>query len=152
MTIHQLAQINPLPLIQAVEALETCGGNLDTFIANHTSQQANPEQMLFWFELQLMKPENAALKERWQSALRLSAKIRMDKLTCRALRLLETYQNLSPTSSATDISYCRTILSAILTDDNERMKSKYRVNTVAEHNEEADELDELEKEFSQANG
>src|ERR1700676_2273214 len=115
-------------LEQLVTQLEEVGGDLDRFM-EHSNTPGIKEQLFFRIEQRLSKPENAELKERWHNALKLSAKIRMDLLRCKAFNLLENYTNASPTSSASDIAFAKTVLVGILVEDSEMVKSKYRPTT-----------------------
>jgi hypothetical protein len=74
-------------------------------------QRFSETQKLFEVEQALSLSENAEFLKRWNKAIVINKKIRMRLITSKALRLLEDYQNLSPTSSAGDISYARTVLS-----------------------------------------
>lgn len=102
---------------------------------------------LFKIEKALLLEDNKALKQRWDSAIRLSTKIRMNKLRCKALDMLEQYENKSMTSSAPDISYCKTLLAGFLTEETERAKAKYassRTNGPSEQTlEDQDEMENL---------
>ena len=108
-----------------VEELEGCGGELQVFLDRSKGPDI-PDQRLFNIEGQLSLPENKALKQRWQKALRLSAKIRMDLLRCKAFDILEGYENKSSSSSATDIAFAKTMLIGVLMEDSEMVKSRYR--------------------------
>jgi hypothetical protein len=98
-----------------VRKLENYHGCVDTFTL----------QELFTIETALQRPENKELKHRWDATIRLSTKIRMNVLRCKALDMLELYQNKSSTSSAPDIAYCKTLLSGFLTEEISAARAKY---------------------------
>jgi hypothetical protein len=85
-----------------VTRLEALGGNIQRF---------SETQQLFEVEQSLSLSENAEFLKRWNKAIVINKKIRMRLITSKALKLLEDYENLSPTSSAGDISFARTVLS-----------------------------------------
>ena len=70
----------------------------------------------------MLLPENRELRKRWNQAIQINTKIRMDKLRCKALELLETYNN---EYKATDIAYCKTVLSGVLAEDTAAARAKY---------------------------
>lgn len=125
------------PLEQLVKKLEIQSGILDMF----------SQHDLFKIELELSKPENKELKFRWNEAIRLSTKIRMNLLRCKALDMLETYQNKSETSSAPDIAYCKTLLAGVLTEDVAAARAKYYNPKSSDNNDlsrdDQDEMDHL---------
>ena len=144
-------------LEQDVEELEGWGGNLQKFLAQ-AKEMGLAEEKLFGIEQQLCLPENKELKKRWQKALRLSAKIRMDLLRCKAFDILENYENKSSSSSATDIAFAKSMLIGVLVEDSEMVKSRYRPApsplgpgmAAPAHETQDDAMSDLEKEFDDA--
>jgi len=134
---------------QCVTALESAGGNLRTFLDSHGGSE---DALLFHIEQELAKTENKELKRRWETALQISAKTRMDRLRCKAFEILETYKNES-TSKASDIAFSRAMLVGILTEDSESVKYKYRPATTSGENPKTQaeqDADDLLNEFDQA--
>lgn len=141
---------------EAVSLLEHCGGDLEQFLTKAVLLGLSREQYLFGIELKLSKAENLELKRRWQKALKLSAKVRMDLLRCKAFTTLEEYKNISSSSSAADISFAKAMLVGILVEDSESVKFKYRPIAVpgagGQTATEDQECDALEDEFDKAGG
>lgn len=127
-----------------VQKLEAVGGNLKKYEEMHIPASYGAESWLFVIETALAKPENTELRQRWESALRISEKIRMDKLKCKAFEVLEQYQNLSANSSASDVAFARAVLGTILRSD-----SAEQAAPAAKTKEEQD-MDSLEDEFDKA--
>lgn len=93
-----------------------------------------PTKDLFVIEQQLLHPQNKSLKERWDRAIKLSTKIRMRLLKCKALDMLEEFD---ADSKAPQISFCKAILEDVLN------RAKYlnrMANAPEDEDEEADEL------------
>lgn len=133
-------------LTVAVKRLEDLGGNLDKFLPKSDDGEPQaPELILFKIYLELEKPSNGKLKERWHKALRIFAKIRMDCLRLKAFDLLDKYENSSKTSSAPDISFAKAIL--LITEDT---LSGVVEGTSRKEHKEADEMDALNDEFDRA--
>ena len=67
----------------------------------------------------------------------------MNKLRCKALDLLETYNN---EYKAVDIAYCKTVLSGVLAEDTAAARAKYLTPKQDEGemtNEDQEEMDNL---------
>jgi len=134
-----------------ITRLEACEGDLGLFTPG------SGFATLFRIEKELSKPENKELKKRWQTALRISAKIRLDLLHCKAFGLLEKYENKSSSSGATDIAFAKTMLSGVLAEDVEIAKRRYRPAASPEISGTAlpfagtqeDAVSDLEKEFDE---
>jgi hypothetical protein len=113
-------------LEETVSNLERCGGNLNTFLTADCQYGQSELERMFQIEKQLNESANKEFKKRWQKALKISAKIRMDLIRCKAFEILESYENKSSSSSATDISFAKAMLIGVLVEDSEMVKSKYR--------------------------
>lgn len=124
--VINLARKNTSWLEQQVEHLECNGGDVESALSD-----------LYQIEMELSSPENILLAKRWNKAIAINKKIRMRLITNKALRVLEDYQNLSPTSSASDISYARAVLFMCNTDREKDVDRKGK--------EEEDVYDEVEK-------
>lgn len=133
----------------AVDMLEGCAGDLEVFLEKHQIT----DLQLFRIEVGLSKAETLELKTRWQSALTLSAKIRMDRLRSKAFKMLEEYSKESGKTSAGIISFGKTVLAGTLMEDIAVVKSKFRpvVNAGPTSNDDPDAsgFDEIEREFDQ---
>lgn len=124
-----LATIQPVKInwLEAhVKELELACGDITSF----------EEAFLFKIQHELEHPQNAELLKRWNKAIAINKKVRMQLITHKALRVLERYQNLSSTSSAADVSYARAVLFMCNTD---------REKDVKRPDEKEDEYDEAEK-------
>lgn len=88
----------------ALYKLETAGGNLARFKLD------NPGLSMFAIQKELNKPSNLEFKLRWNEAVTISNKYRKDLLICKALETLENYQNISSTSSSSDVAFSRAVL------------------------------------------
>jgi hypothetical protein len=123
------------PLEYQVRLLEHSNGDIEIFDFS----------TLFAIEQALALPENKELRKRWDRAISTTIKVKMRLLRLRALNMLEKYENKSPTSSAPDIAYCKTILADVLAEGTERVKAQFgyrALNTVRTENDEADEIAE----------
>lgn len=130
-----------LSIFEAVTLLETHHGFLDAL---------KGKVNLFAVEMALGNAVNKDLKDRWEKAIAINIKVRMRLLRSKALSKLENYENLSPTSSAPDIAYCKTLLSDVLTEGTERIKAKYAVyksNHEPGVRSEDDEMTDVEKDL-----
>lgn len=127
-----------------VKQLESKGGNLD--LCNFS------EVDLFNAEIELAREENKEWRKRWDRALRISAKVRMDSLRCKALKLLEDYKNMSVTSSTSDLAFAKTVLIGVLVNEAEAVKSRWRSAGSTSDNLPPAGIDDLEDEFDRAEG
>jgi hypothetical protein len=122
-------------LEREVNKLEHSFGNLDKL--------RNSD--LFGIERALLLPENKELKKRWDLAIRLSTKIRMNLLRCKALSMLEFFDN---DTKAPINAFCKTVLADVLSENTERIKAKYGVRTATPNStNEDDEADDLTREL-----
>jgi hypothetical protein len=99
---------------------------------------------LFPIELCLNKTEHKELKRRWDTAIKLSTKIRLQKLRGKALDMLENFDN---ETKAPVNTFCRIILADVLSENTERIKAQYgyRPPSHVPDDREADDLqDQLE--------
>ena len=130
-----------------VKALEENSGNLGAAL------EPGKSEYLFKIEKHLALPENKELRQRWEAAIRLNIKIRMNLLRCKALDMLEGFENISKSSSAADVAFCKTILADVLAEGTERIKAKYGNQRAAntQEQDEADEADELAEQLSARN-
>lgn len=146
---------NPLPevsidLSKALDTLERVGGNLDTFLSYQEVSES--EAYLFRIQQELLKEENREYAKRWRRALQLSKELRFELLQCRALEMLETFRNVSNSSSATEVAYCKLVLNDLI--EGNTALAKHRANRVfgiksdPEQKTAADELDDLEQQLA----
>lgn len=101
------------------------------------------EENLFQVEKALLLPENREYRKRWNEAIEINTRIRMNKLRCKALELLETYNN---EYKATDIAYCKTVLSDVLAEGTAAARAKYLTPKTEDgemSNEDQEEMDNL---------
>lgn len=99
------------------------------------------EEKLFKVEKALLLPENRELRKRWNEAIEINTKIRMYKLRCKALDLLESYNN---EYKATDIAYCKTVLSDVLAEGTAAARAKYLTPKTEEGEMSMEDQDEME--------
>lgn len=93
-----------------------------------------PKESLFQIEAALLHPEHKQLKERWERAIKLSTKIRMRLLKCKAFDVLETFNE---DGKAPQISFAKAILEEVLN------RAKYLNRMAAAPEDEDEEADEL---------
>lgn len=86
----------------ALHKLEECGGSLAKFKREHPG--------VHLFSIYKILNTNPELKARWQDAISTSNRIRKDLLICKALETLEDYENISSTSSSSDVAFSRAVL------------------------------------------
>ena len=96
---------------------------------------------LFKIEKALLLPENREFRKRWNEAIEINTKVRMHKLRCKALDLLETYTN---EYKATDIAYCKTVLSDVLAEGTAAARAKYLTPKQDEGEMTMEDQDEME--------
>lgn len=153
---------NDLPLFDTVNALddvvcllEAAGGNLDVFLEQYQpTPHGSHDQLLFRLEQQFQDPNNAEYKKRWQSALALSAKIRMDRLRSKAFKLLEGFTDETGQTAASVINFGKAVLIGQLTEEVAIVRSKFRpvANAGPTSNDDQDDADyeDVNKEFDEA--
>lgn len=122
-------------LEEKLRILENCFGDLKSFELSNGGY-------LFPIELALTKPQHKELKKRWDKAIKLSSKVRMQILRCKALEMLE---NFSDETKAPVNAFCKIILSDILSENTERIKARYayRGNSNTGPDPEDEEADDI---------
>jgi hypothetical protein len=105
----EVIQLQPAKLSwleKAVDALEESAGDTSFF----------KDADRFRIEQELSLSQNKELAKRWYQLITTNKKIRMQLLTNKALEVLEKYENKSPNSSTSDISFARAVLFMCNTD------------------------------------
>lgn len=126
------------PIYKAIENLEKASGDVSVFTPKG----------LFEIERALANPHNKELKKRWDRAIRLNAKVRLNLLRSKALNMLE---NFGDETKAPVNAFCKIVLADILSEGTERIKAKYAYRTRANEgpdpeDEEADDIaDQLDR-------
>jgi len=117
-----------------VKTLEHRGGILE---AGGCSLEGNT---LFLVEKELALPGNETLRKRWNDALAIGKRIRMELIHQKALRLLEDFEP-DEKHPGTAISFARAV--------HAMTKPSYKAEDRPEREEDADEYDEAERKFGE---
>jgi hypothetical protein len=120
--------------------LEGLCGNLEDFKTRTTYAT------LYNIQTALQLPENVELRQRWNRAVRIGEKVRIDLLRCKALKVLETF---SGDDKAPVVTYAKTLLADHLAETAETGKQRvlkaFGVQPTGERPE--DEFDLLERDL-----
>ena len=99
-------------LEESVLQLEKDCGDIGLFDPDH----------LFNIEKELLNPDHKELKKRWDMAIKISTKVRLQLLRCKALMMLE---NFNDETKAPINTFCKTVLADVLVEGTERSKAKF---------------------------
>lgn len=105
----------PQPLTTAftiedtVDKFERAGGNLNRFMLDYMGKESYSEQelLLYRIEQELDDPKNSELRVRWNNILEVSHRTRAVLLKNKMFTQLENWQNLSSSSSAATVAFCK---------------------------------------------
>lgn len=106
--------VKPYSLLdQELDKLLSWGGDLGAYLGATGLPPEAHARHIFKIETELARPENKDLKDLWESAIKRSGKIRINLLKCKAFSMLEQFRNLSKTSAASEVAFCKTVLNDI---------------------------------------